>query len=80
MNGFSTGDEDSRDSRASHGQTCCLRDEVGRCSRPAGNASYNKRIQKIVDQRKLRLCKDVEVRCKDEVLVCLWRVGGGRRF
>ncbi|XP_037070735.1 histone deacetylase complex subunit SAP30 homolog [Pollicipes pollicipes] len=60
MNGFSTGDEDSRDSRASHGQVCCLKDEVGRCSRPAGNASYNKRIQKIVTQRKLMLFMDTE--------------------
>ena len=29
-----------------HSQTCCLLDRGDRCSRPAGNASYNKRIGK----------------------------------
>jgi len=67
MNGFSTGDEDSRDSRGSHGQVCCLRDEGGRCARPAGNASYNKRIQKIVTQRKLMLAMDGEAQ---HVYIC----------
>lgn len=48
MNGFSTGsgEEDSRDSKRSHDQHCCLIefdqmiDDGGRCPRMAGNASY----------------------------------------
>ena len=64
MNGFSTGsgEEDSRDSKASHDQLCCLIDDNERCSRVAGNASYSKRIQKTVQQRKLRLHMDSSVR------------------
>lgn len=52
MNGFSTGEEDSR---GAADQICCLIDEGERCSRPAGNASYSKRIQKTVTQRRLKL-------------------------
>ncbi|XP_044728691.1 histone deacetylase complex subunit SAP30 homolog [Chrysoperla carnea] len=52
MNGFSTGEEDSR---GPNDQICCLVDDGERCLRPAGNASYSKRIQKTVTQRKLRL-------------------------
>ncbi len=48
MNGFSTGsgEEDSRDSKRSHDQHCCLIefdqmiDDGERCPRMAGNASY----------------------------------------
>lgn len=48
MNGFSTGsgEEDSRDSKRSHDQLCCLIefdqmiDDGERCPRMAGNASY----------------------------------------
>lgn len=48
MNGFSTGsgEEDSRDSKRSHDQLCCLIefdqmiDDGERCPRIAGNASY----------------------------------------
>lgn len=36
-------------------QKCCLMDNNRRCSRLAGNASYSKRIQKTVAQRKLKL-------------------------
>ena len=64
MNGFSTGsgEEDSRDSKAgNHDQLCCLIDDGERCTRPAGNASYSKRIQKTVQQRKLRLHMDSSV-------------------
>lgn len=57
MNGFSTGEEDS------HGPTdvtqiCCLVDEGVRCQRPIGNASYSKRIQQIVTQKRLKLHLD----------------------
>lgn len=55
MNGFSTGEEDSR---GATDQICCLVDEGERCSRPAGNASYSKRIQKTVTQRRLKLNLD----------------------
>ena len=51
VNGFSTEDDAGR----SHDQICCLIDDTKRCVRPAGNASYSKRIQKIVQQRRLKL-------------------------
>lgn len=51
-NGFSTGEEDSR---GPTDQTCCLIDEGERCRNAAGNASYSKRIQKTVAQRRLKL-------------------------
>lgn len=67
VNGY-TADEDSRDhltawpNAGSGGsgpnQTCCLVDSGRRCSRLAGNASYSKRIQKTVAQRKLKLHMD----------------------
>lgn len=59
MNGFSTGEEDSR---GAADQICCLVDEGERCTRPAGNASYSKRIQKTVTQRRLKLNLDQVVR------------------
>ena len=55
MNGFSAGEEDSG---GPSDQQCCLMDDTERCNRPAGNASYSKRIQKIVTQRRLRLNLD----------------------
>lgn len=58
-NGFSTGEEDSR---GPPDQICCLFDDNYRCTRPAGNASYSKRIQKTVTQRKLRLNLDQSAR------------------
>lgn len=58
MNGFSTGEEDSR---GPTDQTCCLLDNSDRCGRPAGNASYSKRIQKTVIQRRLQLSIDNSV-------------------
>ena len=42
-------------------QTCCLVDNGRRCGRRAGNASYSKRIQKTVTQRKLKLYMDNSV-------------------
>ena len=38
--------------------TCCLLEDNQRCHRIAGNASYSKRIEKQVTQRKLRLTVD----------------------
>lgn len=58
MNGFSTGEEDSR---GPTDQVCCLVDDGNRCSRLAGNASYSKRIQKTVTQKKLQLSIDTMV-------------------
>ncbi|XP_075234897.1 SIN3-associated polypeptide 30 [Lycorma delicatula] len=55
VNGFSTGEEDSRGPPE---QTCCLVDDGYRCLRPAGNACYSKRIQKTVTQRRLKLNLD----------------------
>ena len=40
---------------------CCLLDNGRRCTRIAGNASYNKRIQKTVAQKKLKLQMDPSV-------------------
>lgn len=57
-NGFSTGEEDSR---GNSDQICCLVDDSDRCRRPAGNASYSKRIQKTVAQRRLKLNIDPQV-------------------
>ena len=44
-------------------QICCLiESETGdRCLKPAGNAAYNKRIQRTVSQRKLNLHIDNSV-------------------
>ena len=56
-NGFTSED----DSRGGHGQVCCLLDNGDRCQNPAGNASYSKRIQKTVQQRKLQLLRDDSV-------------------
>ncbi|XP_030766559.1 histone deacetylase complex subunit SAP30 homolog [Sitophilus oryzae] len=55
MNGFSTGEEDSR---GPTDQICCLIDNGERCIKAAGNASYSKRIQKTVTQRRLNLLLD----------------------
>lgn len=57
-NGFSTGEEDSR---GNSDQICCLVDDGDRCRRPAGNASYSKRVQKTVAQRRLKLNIDHQV-------------------
>jgi histone deacetylase complex subunit SAP30 len=45
-----------------HQQQCCLVENGRRCARTAGNASYNKRIQKTVVQRKLNLHMDNSAR------------------
>lgn len=61
MNGFSTGEEDSR---GPADQVCCLIDENERCRNAAGNASYSKRVQKTVTSRRLKLSIDPQVRKK----------------
>uniref|UniRef100_K7F7Q9 SAP30 like n=1 Tax=Pelodiscus sinensis TaxID=13735 RepID=K7F7Q9_PELSI len=64
MNGFST-EEDSRDGPPAapfYGQSCCLIEDGDRCMRPAGNASFSKRIQKSISQKKLKLDIDKSVR------------------
>ncbi len=43
-------------------QQCCLVENGIRCVKAAGNASYSKRIQKTVAQRKLKLHMDNSVR------------------
>ncbi|KAM3938496.1 histone deacetylase complex subunit SAP30 [Leptodactylus fuscus] len=45
-----------------HGQLCCLRDEGERCTRPAGNASFSKRIQKSISQKKVKIDLDKTAR------------------
>ncbi|XP_030649413.1 histone deacetylase complex subunit SAP30L isoform X3 [Chanos chanos] len=57
MNGFST-EEDSHDGPTAppfYGQSCCLIEDGERCGRSAGNASFSKRIQKSISQKKLKL-------------------------
>ena len=49
------------DEARGHDQICCLVDEGKRCARRAGNASYSKRIQKTVQQRRLKLNIDHSV-------------------
>jgi hypothetical protein len=44
-----------------HDSQCCLVEAGRRCGRLAGNASYSKRIQKTVTQRKLKLHMDNSV-------------------
>ncbi|KAM9330424.1 histone deacetylase complex subunit SAP30 [Gastrophryne carolinensis] len=44
------------------GQLCCLRDEGERCSRPAGNASFSKRIQKSISQKRVKIDLDKTAR------------------
>ncbi|XP_018334346.1 histone deacetylase complex subunit SAP30 homolog [Agrilus planipennis] len=58
MNGFST----EEDSRGPTDQICCLVDNNDRCAKTAGNASYSKRIQKTVQQRRLNLSIDASAR------------------
>lgn len=58
-NGFSSGEEDSR---GPTDQICCLIDDGEACRNAAGNASYSKRIQTTVTQRRLKLNIDPQVR------------------
>ena len=56
-----TNGHSEEDLRVGHDQVCCLVDDTLRCTRPAGNASYSKRIQKTVQQRRLKLSIDHSV-------------------
>ncbi|XP_023323284.1 histone deacetylase complex subunit SAP30L [Eurytemora carolleeae] len=59
VNGFMNEEEGgSRVHSLGGEQHCCLLETGRRCSRLAGNASYSKRIQKTVAQRKLKLSLD----------------------
>uniref|UniRef100_A0A2K6MD21 SAP30 like n=3 Tax=Colobinae TaxID=9569 RepID=A0A2K6MD21_RHIBE len=44
-----------------YGQSCCLIEDGERCVRPAGNASFSKRVQKSISQKKLKLDIDKSV-------------------
>lgn len=68
-NGFSTGEEDSR---GPADQVCCLLDDGERCRNQAGNASYSKRIQKTVTQRRLKLSIDTAAR---HIYICDYHKG-----
>lgn len=57
----------SASNNSSNNNFCCLTEEGHRCQRTAGNASYSKRIQKIVQQKKLRLQIDGNAR---HVYIC----------
>ena len=56
-------------------QTCCLSDNGAKCPRPAGNASYSKRIQKTVAQKKLNLVVDKAAR---HIYICEYHKGKSR--
>lgn len=78
MNGFSTGEEDSR---GPTDQICCLIDKGDRCTKAAGNASYSKRIQKTVTQRRLNLILDNSVSNREKRVyysfnMCLFSIVG----
>ncbi|EDO36011.1 predicted protein [Nematostella vectensis] len=59
MNGYRSEQEEQT---AKSEQICCLVEDGNRCKLTAGNASYSKRIQKTVAQRKLKLSLDVNAR------------------
>ncbi|KAK3699935.1 hypothetical protein QZH41_016597 [Actinostola sp. cb2023] len=59
MNGYRSEQEEHTTTST---QICCLVEEGERCKRQAGNASYSKRIQKTVSQRKLKLSLDSNAR------------------
>ena len=61
VNGFNESENSENWNNSGHDQICCLIDNGRRCTRPAGNASYNKRIQKTVAQKKLNLRMDNSV-------------------
>ena len=61
MNGYRSEQEENT---SNSGQICCLVEDGDRCKRLAGNASYSKRIQKTVAQKKLKLSLDINVSTK----------------
>merc|ERR1712012_822091 len=50
--------ESNAQNRPKSEPNCCLLENGKRCTRPAGNATYSKRIQATVAQKKLRLAMD----------------------
>lgn len=67
MSDFASSGSAFIDHHPSANQMCCLTEDGIRCSRIAGNASYSKRIQKTVQQKKLRLMIDNTAR---HVYIC----------
>lgn len=61
------------------GQLCCLREDGERCGRAAGNASFSKRIQKSISQKKVKIELDKSVSDCGTVVPCqpLWGPGSG---
>lgn len=53
------------------GQLCCLREDGERCGRAAGNASFSKRIQKSISQKKVKIELDKSVSGPGTALPCL---------
>ncbi|KAG5666573.1 hypothetical protein PVAND_014591 [Polypedilum vanderplanki] len=54
MNGIDSSDENEK----MENEVCCLIDDGTKCTRVAGNASFSKRIQKGISQRKMKLSLD----------------------
>lgn len=54
MNGIDSSDENEK----MENEVCCLIDDGVKCNRIAGNASFSKRIQKGISQRKMKLSLD----------------------
>lgn len=52
------------------GQLCCLREDGERCGRAAGNASFSKRIQKSISQKKVKIELDKSVSGLGTALSC----------
>lgn len=52
------------------GQLCCLREDGERCGRAAGNASFSKRIQKSISQKKVKIELDKSVSDGGTNLLC----------
>lgn len=52
------------------GQLCCLREDGERCGRAAGNASFSKRIQKSISQKKVKIELDKSVSDGGTALHC----------
>lgn len=52
------------------GQLCCLREDGERCGRAAGNASFSKRIQKSISQKKVKIELDKSVSDGGTHLLC----------
>ncbi|XP_070507840.1 histone deacetylase complex subunit SAP30 homolog [Chironomus tepperi] len=58
MNGIDSSDDNEK----MENEVCCLIDDGVKCNRIAGNASFSKRIQKGISQRKMKLSLDALAR------------------